>query len=85
MKNKEAKCVFDLSQSKNNVKGVEESKCIHSIIVYICSYFFFVYINTLDFYNFNVATISCLISPRSSAIGQPTAKKPMIMKKNLAR
>ena len=63
MKNKEAKCVVDLSQSKNNVKGVEESKCIHSIIVYICSYFFFVYINTLDFYKLKKfpSQILCLL------------------------
>ena len=47
--------------------------------------FVFAYINTLDFYNFHVATVSCLISPRSSALGQLTTYKPMIKKKNLAR
>ena len=34
-KTNEAKCVIDLSQSINNIKGVGESKRIHGIIVYI--------------------------------------------------
>ena len=86
-KTKEAKCVVGLSQSINNIKGVGESKCFHGIIVYICLYIFFVfvYINTLDFYNFHAAIVSCLISPMSLALGQLTTYKPMIMKKNLAR
>ena len=33
---KESKCVVDLSQSINNIKGGGESERFHSIIVYIC-------------------------------------------------
>ena len=47
-KTKEAKCVVDLSQSINSIKGVGETKYNHGIIVYICPYLF-LYNNTLAF------------------------------------
>ena len=37
---KEVKCVVDLSQSMNSIKGVGENKRIHGIIVNICPYLF---------------------------------------------
>ena len=45
---KKYKCVVDLSQSINSIKGVGESKHNHGIIVYICPYLF-LYNNTLAF------------------------------------
>ena len=40
-KTKETKCVVNLSQSINNIKGAGKNKHIHDRIVYTCSYIFF--------------------------------------------
>ena len=45
LKTEESKCVVNLSQSINNIKGVGQSKIIHDRNFYTCSYLFF---NTME-------------------------------------